>query len=749
MQTYSNGEHPGKSVITLLPIINLKPSDETCLYSTLLFVTELCNRHGMGTPCITFDQPLWIKAVEISTDKSLRISCQLGGFHTLMSFLGSIGTLMKGSGLTECLQTIYGENAVTHIESGKAVSRALRGHFLVQSALYGLLLDEILCDGREEKQDDTENTENERDIIAFSKDEKEEIKVLYEKLQKDANNKKELEESSALTKVRSLLSEKMERLGEASRTAKLWIQYMVYVNVIKMFIADERTGNWQLHLDAILKMLNLFAATGHTNYAKSARLYLQMMRDLPSDYPDIHKKFTDDQCHTVRKSDRFWAGLWTDLVIEQSMMRVLKSRGGLTRGHVMTDSVITTWIHSMHACASIHNVLTELTHNQHKTSEQHVDLGASRLQRDKADLAKLKDWLARISPFNEEEPFLKSISTGLTATKEDQINCDDAEQVGKAIQRQLDEVPFSRAKIKRKDQIRTLEYLKNGVQFQKDKIHVDPMLLFTRLLVLVERDDDMKACFKYELTPIPASLFEHGMMRKPNKSALGRAIKQYVSAVTPPVSSFRVLDGGALLHKVKWPPKSTYEIIIKHYVLFINGKYGLSCVVFDGYENGPYIKDHEHKRRVGKISANVTVALQNKPTFNQEAFLKNSNNKSQFISLLAKALKDEGHDVRQSIGDADTQIVLAALEYASKEDKRPVTVVANNTDILVLLMFHWEAHMNIFMLSHSGKKQYECWDIASLVSSAGGLVTRHLLFIHAWSGCDTTSAIYGQGRQCY
>ena len=290
MQTYSNGEHPGKFVISLLPIINLKPSDETCLYSTLLFVTELCNRHGMGTPCITFDQPLWIKAVEISTDKSLRILCQLGGFHTLMSFLGNIGTLMKGSGLTECLQTIYGENTVTHIEPGKAVSRALRGHFLVQSALYGLLIDEILCDGREENQDDTENTEDERDIIAFSKDEKEEIKVFYEKLQKDANNEKELEESSALTKVRSLLSEKIEILGEASRTAKLWIQYMVYVNVIKMFIAGERTGNWQLHLDAIFKMLNLFAATGHTSYAKSARLYLQMMGDLPSDYPDIHKK---------------------------------------------------------------------------------------------------------------------------------------------------------------------------------------------------------------------------------------------------------------------------------------------------------------------------------------------------------------------------------------------------------------------------------------------------------------------------
>ena len=72
------------------------------------------------------------------------------------------------------------------------------------------------------------------------------------------------------------------------------------------------------------------------------------------------------------------------------------------------------------------------------------------LKRDLADLTKLKDWLARNNPFNEEESFLKSISTGLTATKEDLINCDDTEHEGKAIQRQLDEVSFSRVKIKRK-----------------------------------------------------------------------------------------------------------------------------------------------------------------------------------------------------------------------------------------------------------------------------------------------------------
>ena len=42
---------------------------------------------------------------------------------------------MKASGFSERMQVVYGENAVQHIISGKAIATALRGHFLLQSAL--------------------------------------------------------------------------------------------------------------------------------------------------------------------------------------------------------------------------------------------------------------------------------------------------------------------------------------------------------------------------------------------------------------------------------------------------------------------------------------------------------------------------------------------------------------------------------------------------------------------------------------
>jgi hypothetical protein len=38
-------------------------------------------------------------------------------------------------------------------------------------------------------------------------------------------------------------------------TAKLWIQYMDMINIMKMFIKAERTGDWQLYLYSLEKML--------------------------------------------------------------------------------------------------------------------------------------------------------------------------------------------------------------------------------------------------------------------------------------------------------------------------------------------------------------------------------------------------------------------------------------------------------------------------------------------------------------
>ena len=76
-----------------------------------------------------------------------------------------------------------------------------------------------------------------------------------------------------------------------NRTAKLWLQYMAMVDILKKFIRAERTGNFNLHLEATNDMLPYFAATGHNFYLKSAQLYLQKMSKLKTEHPDVHHYF--------------------------------------------------------------------------------------------------------------------------------------------------------------------------------------------------------------------------------------------------------------------------------------------------------------------------------------------------------------------------------------------------------------------------------------------------------------------------
>ena len=132
-------EHPGKSSVVFLPMIDLYPGDKTCIVSTLEYICKLGYKQNI-TPVVTFDQPLFWKASEVQQEVSDENPIQdvvllLGGFHTFMNLLGAIGTLMDGSGLKDILETIYGENAVAHMMSGKAVQRSFRGHLLISQCL--------------------------------------------------------------------------------------------------------------------------------------------------------------------------------------------------------------------------------------------------------------------------------------------------------------------------------------------------------------------------------------------------------------------------------------------------------------------------------------------------------------------------------------------------------------------------------------------------------------------------------------
>ena len=144
---------------------------------------------------------------------------------------------------------------------------------------------------------------------------------------------------------------------------------------------------------------------------------------------------------------------------------------------------------------------------------------------------------------------------------------------------------------------------------------------------------------------------------------------------------------------LKWAKKATYKDVAKQYVRYVRSKYRQTCIVFDGYQQGPSIKDHEHQRRIGKICADIQLKESLKARNNQEAFLSNERNKSQFIVLLTQYLKEDGQIVHNSTGDADTMIIKCALEFAIRRNE--VNVVADDTDVLIIGSQVWQISTSI------------------------------------------------------
>ncbi|KAJ8039828.1 hypothetical protein HOLleu_13951 [Holothuria leucospilota] len=179
----------------------------------------------------------------------------------------------------------------------------------------------------------------------------------YEGLMDGTSSPEVICASSVLDNIAEKFEQKKLSLSHL-RTGSLWLHYMDMIDSLRLLIKAEHTGNWDLHLSTVNEMLPFYASAGHNLYLKSAYTYLQQMLQLEEKHPEVHAAFKNGN-HVIRRSDRFWAGLSTDLIIEQVLMRSVKATGGLTRGRGLTEAEWARWILSMPACADMNNAIQE------------------------------------------------------------------------------------------------------------------------------------------------------------------------------------------------------------------------------------------------------------------------------------------------------------------------------------------------------------------------------------------------------
>ena len=152
---------------------------------------------------------------------------------------------------------------------GKAVSKNLWGHLLTSSSLQiklltpflpgthdcvdnaevgnvdlGLEDEEFEDQGEGEDEEVDENTVLEDDLIQFEEEDLIKLEELFEDIKKSPTEAPHLiAESTEMQLLTSRCNKNKNKLKEKSRTTKFWLQYLDYINILKIFVRAERTGN--------------------------------------------------------------------------------------------------------------------------------------------------------------------------------------------------------------------------------------------------------------------------------------------------------------------------------------------------------------------------------------------------------------------------------------------------------------------------------------------------------------------------
>ena len=267
----------------------------------------------------TFDQPIWWNARQLK-DQDADLSTvilNLGAFHTDMSFLGVIGNIMKSSGLKQLLTLVYPENTVSHMLSGKAVYRAIRGYFLVDAALNIFIIRNYLFN-------DKQNASHFLDVFDN----------IFE-------NPKDFEtiNDEQISGISSTFKDIKDKLKE-NPTGELWVQFMDQIDHVRESLRAQRTSHFMKYQKSLENRHPYFPAGEHNNYTMSLQIFRQDMYALKDTNPEAFKIFNDGYFF-VRRSERYWSAIPPDLVIEQVLMASMKDcRSGLTHGRGTDETQI-------------------------------------------------------------------------------------------------------------------------------------------------------------------------------------------------------------------------------------------------------------------------------------------------------------------------------------------------------------------------------------------------------------------------
>ena len=255
------------------PVIDAPPSHPDTVLTTLSYLERTLTELGMKPSNLSADMQLYILATLIKWashgNRFKSVILRPGGMHTLMSFNGYIGNLMKASGLEVLVGAAF--SGLTSIMNGKAWVKSMRAFRMLTAAL----LYDFLKDGPKTFED---------------------------------------------------ISQYLDTAREHP-TGKMRVDCLIRPTLIAhQFERAERDCEYLLQQHCYQQMLPYFFAAGHWQYARYVTWHVMEMQYM---LPDDAKKDMLAGAHVCLYRPGTWNSVSADQFGEQTYIKKGKMPGGL------------------------------------------------------------------------------------------------------------------------------------------------------------------------------------------------------------------------------------------------------------------------------------------------------------------------------------------------------------------------------------------------------------------------------------
>ena len=272
----------------------------------------------------------------------------LGGFHMAKIVLGAIGKYVNGCGLEDALieTNVFGKKTIQAVLGGTHYVRSLRGIQILFAAIQSIKW-QAFWDLHDPKKYARELSSLDSLMNALHNKEKKQCAALYTNV------------SSNLQQLLNDFEKFSQMCTDRSEVCQYWDGIINLTHLLQNLISADREGDWDAHLQAVQDLLPVFRECDNINYLRYASWYLEKMRKLPSEHPDIYDQFKNNHMFVVKTEHGSFNSVAPDMKLEQSIQRFKKGAGGII-GQTNEVSFVLEWELAYHEVLAIVNCYAQI-----------------------------------------------------------------------------------------------------------------------------------------------------------------------------------------------------------------------------------------------------------------------------------------------------------------------------------------------------------------------------------------------------